>query len=156
MWPYAHIFMYGMESNSKILYIATQTIPLKRQHHEHVRIRKLISTLLIYIEFIFFLKTEVRVPTTVTPGQDITMRFKAVTNSYVGLVAVDNRILELDNTPLNDFDETYFDVIKEKLKATSDLEQGNVMASKLGLLTMTTTKFVADANTGKSNIKCMH
>lgn len=79
-----------------------------------------------------------------------------MTNSYLGLLAVDNRILELDDTPVNDFDQAYLDMIKEKLRVPLDLEQGNILASKLGLVTMTNTKSVVDATIGKSNIKSTH
>lgn len=36
MWPFVHIFIYGMESNSKDLLVATHIIEVPRWKHDHV------------------------------------------------------------------------------------------------------------------------
>lgn len=131
MWPQAHIFMYGMETNSSVLHVATKTITLMRSTHYD---------------------TDADVPTSVKPGQEITLRFKPAPSSYLGLLAVDSRVHQLDDTPINDFDDDYFDIVKT-LKATppTDLELGaDLMASKLGLVTLTTAKSIDESTGGKS------
>lgn len=70
----------------------------------------------------------------------------------MGLLAVDSRVHQLDDTPINDFDDDYFDIVKT-LKATppTDLELGaDLMASKLGLVTLTTAKSIDESTGGKS------
>lgn len=137
MWPNAHIFMYGMETNSSVLHVATQTIKLMRPAHK---------------------ETDADVPTSVKPGQEITLRFKAVPTSYLGFLAVDSRVHQLDDTPINDFDEDYFHIVNTlKASPPTDLELGaDLMASKLGLVTLTTAKFVGEGTKGKFYFKSIH
>lgn len=137
MWPNAHIFMYGMETNSSVLHVATQNIKLMRPAHK---------------------KTDADVPASVKPGQEITLRFKAVPTSYLGFLAVDSRVHQLDDTPINDFDEDYFHIVNTlKASPPTDLELGaDLMASKLGLVTLTTAKFVGEGTKGKFYFKSIH
>ncbi|XP_062137825.1 thioester-containing protein 1 allele S1-like [Drosophila sulfurigaster albostrigata] len=119
MWPFVHVTLYGMESGSTSLYVATQTIKLKRGKHDHVNIMA---------------------PTVVKPGEVISLRVNAVGKSYMGLSAIDSGIFGLTND--NDFNEHYFDIIMGALLTFPHQVQlsENPKASNLGLFALTNAK----------------
>ncbi|KAL7739105.1 hypothetical protein ACLKA6_013720 [Drosophila palustris] len=125
IWPYVHVLIYGMESNSKDLRVATHMIEVPRWKHKHV---------------------EIEVPSEVKPGEEITLRIKAVEKSFLGLLAVDSRVFHDEDN--NDFSASYFDAVKSSLRAASPDKQLNENSTvlNLGLVTMTNTDTISNVN----------
>ncbi|KAM8715346.1 hypothetical protein ACLKA7_002409 [Drosophila subpalustris] len=125
IWPYVHVLIYGMESNSKDLRVATHMIEVPRWKHKHV---------------------EIEAPSEVKPGEEIILRIKAVEKSYLGLLAVDSRVFHDEDN--NDFSASYFDAVKSSLRAASPDKQLNENSTvlNLGLVTMTNTNTISNVN----------
>lgn len=99
------------------------------------------------------LKVEIEAPSEVKPGEEITLRIKAVEKSYLGLVAVDSRVFHDEDN--NDFSESYFDVVKSSLRAASPDKQLNETSTvfNLGLVAMTNADTISNVSLSKFNFK---
>ncbi|XP_064554184.1 CD109 antigen-like [Drosophila montana] len=138
MWPLVHVILYSVDSNSNVLVMARTTITPARPDHEHVVIEA---------------------PTEVSPGDEITLRIKSAPNSYVGLAAVDTRVLKLGGNLFNDFSDNYFDTIKAFIQASASdmIHTENHAVQMSGLIFLTNAASVLemtkDSKTSRQNLR---
>ncbi|XP_017835041.2 pregnancy zone protein-like [Drosophila busckii] len=124
-WPFVHVFVFGMETGSSELILSAKTINVKRKHHTH---------------------TEIKAPAVVRPGEDVTLEVRSPAKSYMGLMGINSRVMQIGDGAVNDFSKEFIDKMKELIRGhlPGKLAKGNLTAHKLGIVTLTNALTVVD------------